>query len=109
VINDTAGLKNVVLIGDAAGRTVWTYERGDREFTAGLDGGSLSWPGGMWKVSEDALIGPGGERLGWVAGHIACWFAWDGYLGNRSELYQITRWGVEAPQGRVTACRHLRK
>jgi hypothetical protein len=91
VINDTVGLKNVVLVGDAAGRTVRTYERGDREFTAGLDGSSLSGPGGMWRISEDALIGPGGERLGRVAGHIAYWFAWDGYLGNRSELYQITR------------------
>jgi hypothetical protein len=50
----------------------------------------LQAPDGVWKVTESVLIGPKGERLGRVAGHIAYWFAWDGYLGNRSALYRAS-------------------
>ncbi|MEM8791259.1 MAG: DUF3179 domain-containing protein [Pseudomonadota bacterium] len=86
VINDQVGLTNVVLIGNLATRTVRAYDRGDREF-AGRPDGALDGPGGIWQVTEDALAGPFGERLARVPGHIAYWFAWDGYLGAESELY----------------------
>lgn len=88
VINDSVGLSKVVLVGDATSRTVRAYERGDVEFSSMTNADKLAAAGGEWTVTEDALLGPGGERLGRVAGHIAYWFAWDGYLGNRSELYQ---------------------
>ncbi|MEO9875585.1 MAG: hypothetical protein ABJM26_14295 [Anderseniella sp.] len=39
-------------------------------------------------MSEDELTGPDGTKLARVAGHIAYWFAWDGYLGVASELYR---------------------
>lgn len=87
MINDAVGLLDVVLIGDAGTRTVRAYDRGDREFTATDDQNTLDGPGGIWKIKEEVLIGPDGARLARVPGHIAYWFAWDGYLGVKSELY----------------------
>ena len=86
VINDAVGAKKIVLIGSATTRTVRAYERGDREFVVRPDGG-IDGPGGEWRITETDLIGPAGERLPRVAGHIAYWFAWENYLGPRSELY----------------------
>ena len=86
VINDRVGALNLVLIGDAGERTVRAYDRGGLTFTAAGDG-ALSADGGAWRVTEEALIGPNGETAPRVAGHIAYWFAWDGYLGVESDLY----------------------
>ncbi len=87
VINDRVGATNVVLIGDAATRTVRAYERDDRTFQPGTKDGELAGPGGTWTVGEDFLRGPDGARLARVPGHVAYWFAWDGYLGLSSDLY----------------------
>ena len=87
VINDALGNRTVVLIGDAATRTVRAYERKDARFTKGDRPDRLAGPGGSWTVREDYLEGPAGERLARVAGHVAYWFAWDSYLGVKSELY----------------------
>jgi hypothetical protein len=95
VINDGLAGRNLVLLGDAASRTVRAYERGTKIFRgqgdAGKSSGKLLGPDGAWTVTEDALIGPGGARLARVAGHIAYWFAWDNYLGVKSELYQVDK------------------
>jgi hypothetical protein len=88
VINDAVGNRNVVLIGDADTRTVRAYDRKAHEFAAAGSPDTLSGPGGEWMLTEDALIGPSGERLGRLPGHVSYWFAWDGYLGVRSELYR---------------------
>jgi hypothetical protein len=88
VINDAVGGRNVVLIGDAATRTVRAYDRKDHEFEKTDAPGRLTGPGGEWRLTEDALVGPGGERLARLPGHVSYWFAWDGYLGVKSELYQ---------------------
>jgi hypothetical protein len=92
VINDAVGPRRVVLIGDAATRSVRAYDRGDRNFEAGGEAGGetdrLKGPGGLWQVTEAALLGPEGARLARVPGHISYWFAWDSYLGVKSELYQ---------------------
>jgi hypothetical protein len=88
VINDRVGLANVVLIGDAVSRTVRAYERGEAEFSVSGKADKLVAPDGEWMVTEERLNGPKGERLIRMAGHIAYWFAWDGYLGLRSALYQ---------------------
>ncbi|MEM8663159.1 MAG: DUF3179 domain-containing (seleno)protein, partial [Pseudomonadota bacterium] len=83
VINDAIGGRAIVLVGDADGRTVRAYERGARTFA-----GDLTVAGGEpWRVTEEALVGPDGTSLPRVAGHIAYWFAWDGYLGAQAELY----------------------
>ncbi|MEM7599429.1 MAG: DUF3179 domain-containing protein [Pseudomonadota bacterium] len=91
VINDQVGFTNVVLIGDAATRTVRAYDRGAQLFEAaptGLKGlTGLTGPGGAWQITETALIGPKGERAPRVPGHVSYWFAWDGYLGAGSALY----------------------
>lgn len=87
VINDRLGDRPLVLIGDMATRTVRAYDRGGREFAVSDTPGRLNGPGGSWQVGEEGLTGPAGERLARMPGHIAYWFAWDGYLGVRSELY----------------------
>lgn len=89
VINDAVGLRDVVLMGDAKTRTVRAYDRGGRIFEATGETNSIRGPGGLWSVEEETLVGPDGTRLARVPGHIAYWFAWDSYLGVRSELYEL--------------------
>jgi Protein of unknown function (DUF3179) len=87
VLNDTLNGRGVVLIGDAATRTVVAYERGKIEFSAGDNALELKDGAAVWTVTEDALVGPDGKLLARIPGHVAYWFAWDGYLGARSTLY----------------------
>ncbi len=87
VINDRIGTKNIVLIGDTQTRTVRAYERGTRSFNQLNDAGVLSDASGEWKITEAELQGPGNEKLARVPGHISYWFAWDSYLGVKSELH----------------------
>ncbi len=84
VINADLGGRPVVLIGDAGSRTVRAFESGGRIFGA-VDGSleTVSAEGGLWRVEEDALVGPGGERLQRLAGHIAYWFAWDNFRNGK--------------------------
>ncbi len=88
VINDRVGFSNVVLIGDAVTQTVRAYDRGDYRFSGGAN--ALSDPSGVWRVTEAALTGPTGQKLPRIAGHVSYWFAWDGYLGAESELYDAS-------------------
>jgi hypothetical protein len=87
VINDAVGSRKVVLIGDPLTRTVRAYNRKGHTFAGTVTNGHIVGPGGSWKITEGALVGPDGSRLGRVAGHISYWFAWDGYLGINSALY----------------------
>ncbi len=88
VINDRLGGSTVVLIGDAETRTVRAYYRGDHRFEAGRRADRLkAADGGEWVVEEAFLAAPDGSRLARAPGHVSYWFAWDGYLGARSELY----------------------
>ena len=87
VINDRVGQQEVVLVGDARTRSVRAYARDGRRFEASVDRGRLSGPGGLWRLEEEALVGPNGTRLPRIPGHVAYWFAWDGYLGVQSELF----------------------
>jgi hypothetical protein len=83
VINDTVGALRVVLIGDAATRTVRAYRAGGRAFSAvaaGLD--EVEAEGRRWRVTEDALRGPGGDRLERLPGHVAYYFAWSGFKSD---------------------------
>ncbi|GGX38706.1 hypothetical protein GCM10007385_01950 [Tateyamaria omphalii] len=86
IINDGIADTPLLLIGDVGKRSVRAYERGDRTFTQ--TGGKISdQSGAAWRVTEDALFGPDGERLERVAGHISYWFAWDNYLGDAATVY----------------------
>ena len=87
VINDRIGQRRVVLVGDAATRSVRAYDRGERALEAGIGDAALRGPGGeLWRVEEAALVGPDGTQLDRLPGHVAYWFAWDGYMGVESEL-----------------------
>ena len=89
VINDDLNGGDLVLIGDNRSRTVRAFAAGGRDFQKVDDSLSrVTGPGGTWTVTEDGLMGPAGERLPRVAGHIAYWFAWNGYLGVNSQLYR---------------------
>ena len=86
VINDTAGVLDLVLIGDAKTRTVRAYRSEGRKFSAAdKDLWTLKADDGQWMVTEEALIGPKGETLDRLPGHIAFWFAWSGYMGDAGE------------------------
>ncbi len=92
VINDSVGLLDVVLVGRGETRTVRAYERGDHAFAAGADEKELrSADGASWRITEAALVGPNGQRLRRVPGHVAYWFAWAGYLGDEAELAAVRR------------------
>ena len=82
VINDSAGFQNLVLVGDAKTRTARAYDRGDLEFSE-----DLMADGATWTVTEDALVASDGRKAPRVAGHVAYWFAWSGYLGDEADYY----------------------
>ncbi|MYB41475.1 MAG: DUF3179 domain-containing protein [Chloroflexi bacterium] len=94
VVNDAVGDQPVVLVaarGEVqtegrnerigpvvydSGGEVRAFER-DRFFAPGDDPDALlDAEGGEWRVTEEALIGPGGERLERINGHLAYWFGW---------------------------------
>jgi hypothetical protein len=85
VINDRIGDRDLVLIGDEAGRSVRAYLREGQEFTL-TEGALTSADGAVWQVTEDGLISRG-NSLERVAGHVAYWFAWSGNMGGVAELY----------------------
>jgi len=87
VINDAIGDRNLVLVGNAATRSVRAYERGERQFEISEQVEQLSDGTSMWRITEDELKASDGQTLARVPGHIAYWFAWDSYLGANSELY----------------------
>jgi hypothetical protein len=80
VINARVGDLPVVLVGDAATRTVRAYHSGGHEFAAGSSPTTLVADGQDWQIEEDALVGPDGARLARLPGHIAYWFAWQGFV-----------------------------
>ena len=86
VINDAAGFVNIVLVGDASTRTVRAYRRDALDFSVGRDAQHLRARGQDWRITEAALVAADGRQLDRLPGHIAYWFAWSGYLGERGEL-----------------------
>jgi hypothetical protein len=87
VINDAIAERPLVLMGNPGERSVRAYERGSHQFTSSK-GALIDETGAAWRVSEDALIGPGDQTLPRVAGHISYWFAWDNYVGDVATVYR---------------------
>ena len=104
VVNDAVGERPVVLVaarGEVqtegtsqrigpvvydSGGEVRAFER-DRFFTPGDDPDALlDAEGGEWRVTEEALLGPGGERLERINGHLAYWFGWYAFYPD-TEVY----------------------
>jgi hypothetical protein len=80
VINDHVGLLDVVLIGDPQGRGARAYQADGRNFVRGATPDELMSGDLRWHVTESGLIGPAGETLPRLPGHVAYWFAWAGYF-----------------------------
>jgi hypothetical protein len=86
VINDTAGVLSLVLVGDAATRTVRAYRSDGLTFEKSDNPVEIRQGDELWRVTEDALVGPNGRTLARLPGHIAYWFAWSGYFGATGEV-----------------------
>ena len=84
VLHDRVGELDVVLVGNGATETVRAYDSGGRRFAAiPGDLSELDLDGSRWRITEDAVVGPGGERLPRLPGHVAYWFAWASYKADR--------------------------
>ncbi len=87
VINDTFGDDAVVLIGDEETRTVRAYFSGGKSFGKGPGGGAVKGPGGgLWEITEEAIVGPKGEKLKRAPGAVSYWFAFENHYGENAEL-----------------------
>lgn len=79
VINDSLAGQDLVVIYDKGGHGAKAYERSTYIFTP-----SQSEPvqliideqGRNWRITENALVGPTGEQLARLPGHMAYWFGW---------------------------------
>ena len=80
VQNDRVGDLDLVLIGDHTTLSVRAYRAEGRQFEA-VEGEpeALRSNGETWQITEEALIGPDGQRQLRLPGHIAYWFAWAGF------------------------------
>jgi hypothetical protein len=80
VRNDHVGFLDIVLIGDPHGRGARAYRSQGHHFEPGPGLNEVVSGNANWRVTEEALLGPGGESLPRLAGHVAYWFAWAGYF-----------------------------
>jgi hypothetical protein len=79
VVNDDASGLAVVLVGDAAMRSVRAYKSEGRAFRAGANPREIVAADGVWRVEEEALVAADGRKLERLPGHIAYWFAWSNF------------------------------
>ena len=70
-----------------SGAEVRAFERGKRRFRPAGQGALRDERDRVWRVTERALLGPGGERLERLGGHLAYAFGWLSYFPN-SEIYR---------------------
>ncbi|MBI1775155.1 MAG: DUF3179 domain-containing protein [Proteobacteria bacterium] len=82
VVNDSVGLLDLVIVGEADGSGARAYESGGRRFIAGADHDHLIAGDETWLATEAALLGPAGQSLPRLPGHLAYWFAWTGYFAD---------------------------
>lgn len=60
-----------------SGAEVRAFERGDQTFNPGETPDTIiDSAGGIWQITEEALIGPNNETLPRISGHLAYWFGW---------------------------------
>ncbi len=85
VHHGSAGLWDLVVVGDAAQRTARAYriEPGER-FEMAADDVLVRGDGTRFQIEEAALVASNGEQRPRVPGHLAYWFAWAGNLGPDS-------------------------
>ena len=67
----------------SAGAEVLAYERGNIQYAAGSNPGTLLDSNGVeWLITEEALIGPDGLKAKRIGGHLAYWFGWYSFFPN---------------------------
>ena len=82
IVNDRIGDLRVVLIGDADTRTVRAYLRDDVVIRA-TDDPSMILAGDLpMKIREEGLIADNGLIMERLPGHVAFWFAWQGFIAG---------------------------
>jgi len=82
VINDRIGDLRIALVGDAATRTVRAYIRDDVVVKATDDPTIVKAGGRSMTVDEVGLVAEDGETFERLPGHIAFWFAWQGFIAG---------------------------
>jgi hypothetical protein len=90
VVNDRVGTTNVLVLGDAGGRTARAYERGALVFEAGATPGELveRATDRRWRVQEERLLQPEtGQTLPRLGGHVVYWFGWYAFYPD-AEVYR---------------------
>ncbi|MAT97655.1 MAG: hypothetical protein CL608_10970 [Anaerolineaceae bacterium] len=71
-----------------SGAEIRAFAREEHTFSPGPDDFTvLDEDGRAWQVTEEALVGPDGETLARVNGHLAYWFGWYAFYPE-TELYQ---------------------
>jgi hypothetical protein len=63
-----------------AGAEVRAYAAGDRHFAASGSDGIVDAEGRPWRLTEEALLGPEGERAERLPGTLVYWFGWSAYF-----------------------------
>ena len=82
IVNDRIGDLPIVLIGDAETRTVRAYIRDDVVVKATDDPALVLADDLPLKVEEHGLTAESGEIMERLPGHIAYWFAWQGFIAG---------------------------
>jgi len=89
VLNDKVGAQALVLLGDSQTRTVRAYERVEGEEFSIAATGDLKTEDGAWTLSENFLSSADGKhKRARLPGHISYWFAWENFMGVKSQLYE---------------------
>jgi len=88
IVNDKVGAQSLVLLGDSQTRTVRAYERDHDEVFSITSEGNIETAGTEWTLSENFLSSADGkQRRARLPGHISYWFAWENFMGVKSQLY----------------------
>ena len=82
VINDHIGDLPIVLIGDTETRTVRAYLRDEGKVEATSQPTLVRSGGDHWKIQEAGLMASDGRVMERLPGHIAYWFAWQGFVAG---------------------------
>jgi len=87
VVNDKVDDRGVVLIGEAETRTVRAYGSQGQIFKAGPTSTQVRDEAGhLWAIEEDALMDGKGKQLERLPGHVAYWFAWQGFKPDKAKI-----------------------
>lgn len=77
IVEVTGESRRVGEVTYSPGGEVRAYERSEQSFSPGSTPDIIvDQDGAEWQVTEEGLIGPEGEELARVSGHLAYWFGW---------------------------------